>query len=55
MVIAEACKESVWLKGLYAELCGDDACVNLFYDSQSSIYTLLKIKCSKRGASTLMS
>jgi hypothetical protein len=26
------------LKGLYAELCDDDACVNLFYDSQSAIY-----------------
>lgn len=24
MAIAEASKESVWLKGLYAELCGDD-------------------------------
>jgi hypothetical protein len=30
MAIAEACKESVWLKGLYSELCGDDSCVNLF-------------------------
>jgi hypothetical protein len=33
MAIAEACKESVWLKGLYAEICGDDSCVNLFCDS----------------------
>jgi hypothetical protein len=38
MAIAEACKESVWLKGLYVELCGDDSCVNLFCDSQSMIY-----------------
>jgi hypothetical protein len=38
MAIAEACKESVWLKGLYAEFCGDDSCINLFYDSQSAIY-----------------
>jgi hypothetical protein len=38
MAIAEACKESVWLKGLYAELCGDDSCINLFCDSQSAIY-----------------
>jgi hypothetical protein len=30
MAIAEACKDSVWLKGLYAELCSDDSCVNLF-------------------------
>jgi hypothetical protein len=33
MAIAEACKEFVWLKGLYAELCGD-----VFCDSQSAIY-----------------
>jgi ATP-binding cassette subfamily B (MDR/TAP) protein 1 len=38
MAIVEACRESAWLKGLYAELCGDDSCVNLFCDSQSAIY-----------------
>ena len=38
MAIDEACKESVWLKGLFADLCGDDTCINLFYDSQSAIY-----------------
>jgi hypothetical protein len=38
MAIAEACKESAWLKGLYVELCGDDSCVNLFCDNQSAIY-----------------
>ena len=38
MAIAEACKESVWLKGLYAELCGDNSCIDLFSDSQSAIY-----------------
>jgi hypothetical protein len=38
IAINEACKESVWLKGLYAELCGDDSCINLFSDSQSAIY-----------------
>jgi hypothetical protein len=54
MAIAEACKESAWLKGLYAELCGDDSCVNLFCDNQV-LYTLLKIKCSMRRLSTLMS
>ena len=37
MAIAEACKESVWLKGLFAELCGADSCINLFCDSQSAI------------------
>jgi hypothetical protein len=38
MAIAEACKECAWLKGLYAELCGDDSCVNLFCNNQSAIY-----------------
>jgi hypothetical protein len=38
MAIAEACRESAWLKGLYAELCGDYSYVNLFCDSQSAIY-----------------
>ena len=33
MAIVEACKESVWLKGLFAELCGVDSCINLFGDS----------------------
>ena len=37
MAIAEACKESVWLKGLFAELCGIDSCIGLFCDSQSAI------------------
>jgi hypothetical protein len=38
MTIVEAWKESIWLKGLYAELYGDDSCINLFSDSQSAIY-----------------
>ncbi|KAK1649737.1 hypothetical protein QYE76_067542 [Lolium multiflorum] len=38
IAINEACKESVWLKGLYAELCGVDSCINMFSDSQSAIY-----------------
>ena len=37
MAIAEACKESVWLKGLFAELCRVDSCIDLFCDSQSAI------------------
>jgi len=37
MAITEACKESVWLKGLFAELCGVDSCIGLFCDSQSAI------------------
>ena len=38
MAITEACKESVWLRGLFAELCGVDSCIDLFCDSQSAIY-----------------
>ena len=38
MAIVEAYKESVWLRGLFAELCGDDTCNNLFCDSQNAIY-----------------
>ena len=38
MAIAEAGKEVAWLKGLYAELCGDDSCIKLFSDSQIAIY-----------------
>ena len=38
MAICEASKESVWLKGLFAELAGVDSCINLFCDSQSAIY-----------------
>jgi hypothetical protein len=37
MAIAEACKELIWLKGLFAELCGVDSCINLFSDGQSAI------------------
>jgi hypothetical protein len=54
MAIAEACKDSVWLKGLYAELCSDDSYVNLFM-TVKVLYILLNIKCSMRGVSTLMS
>ena len=37
MAIAEVSKEIVWLKGLFAELCGVDSCIDLFCDSQSAI------------------
>jgi hypothetical protein len=40
MAINEACNEAVWLKGLFAELCGDDYCIKLFCDSQSAIYLI---------------
>jgi hypothetical protein len=38
MANTKAYKVFVWLKGLYAELCGDDACVNLFCDNRNAIY-----------------
>jgi hypothetical protein len=53
MAINEAYKETVWLKGLFAELCGNDSCIKLFCDSQSAIY-LTKIRYSMRGQSTLI-
>ncbi|WVZ81831.1 hypothetical protein U9M48_029166 [Paspalum notatum var. saurae] len=31
------CKEAVWLRGLYNELCGDTTCTTIFCDSQSAI------------------
>ena len=34
MAIAEACKESVWLKGLFVVLCGVDSCIDLFCESK---------------------
>ena len=38
MAISEACKEAIWLRGLYSELCGDSSCPTVFSDSQSVIY-----------------
>ena len=35
MAVSEACKELIWLKGLYAELCGVNSCINLYCDSQT--------------------
>ena len=54
MVIAEACKESVWLKGLFAELC------EMILELTCSVivkvpYISLKIRCFMRGQSTLIS
>jgi hypothetical protein len=53
MAINEACKEVVWLKGLFAELCGDDSCIKLFV-TVKVLFILLKIRCSMRGQSTLI-
>src|SRR5438105_9580300 len=37
MAISEACKEAIWLRGLYTELCGVTSCTTIFCDSQSAI------------------
>jgi hypothetical protein len=34
MAIAEACKELIWLKGLYVELCGVDSCCQMVRSGQ---------------------
>ncbi|EXX70798.1 hypothetical protein RirG_084260 [Rhizophagus irregularis DAOM 197198w] len=38
MAISEACKEAIWLRNLYGELCGDTSPTKIFCDSQSAIY-----------------
>jgi hypothetical protein len=40
MTICDACKELIWLKGLYAELCGVESCISLHCDNQSEIYLI---------------
>jgi hypothetical protein len=37
IALCDACKEAVWLKGLYAELSGDTSWIDLFCDTQSYI------------------
>ena len=37
MAISEACKEAIWLRGLYSELCGVSSCIAIHCDSQSAI------------------
>src|SRR5438105_3786755 len=36
MVISEACKEAIWLRGLYTEFCGVTSCTTIFCDCQSA-------------------
>jgi hypothetical protein len=38
IVVCDACKEAIWLKGLYAELSRNSSCIDLFCYSQSVIY-----------------
>lgn len=38
MAISEACKEAIWLRNLYGELCGNTSSTKIFCDSQSAIY-----------------
>nr|CAJ86192.1 H0306F03.15 [Oryza sativa] len=37
IAISEACKEAIWLRDLYTELCGVTSCINIVCDSQSAI------------------
>ncbi|KAG8496781.1 hypothetical protein CXB51_008001 [Gossypium anomalum] len=53
MAITEACKEAIWLKGLFSELNEDLQISTVFCDSQSAIF-LTKIKCFMREQNTLM-
>ena len=54
MAVAEACKESVWLKGLFAELCGIILAL-IYFVTVKVLYVSQKIRCSMRERSTLMS
>jgi hypothetical protein len=37
MVVSEAAKEAIWLRGLHSELCEISSCVTIHFDSQSAI------------------
>ena len=38
MAIKEACKESIWLRGLLSEICDDLQTTTVFCDSQGAIF-----------------
>ena len=38
MTVTKACKETLWLKGLFGELSNQLQISTLFYDSQSAIF-----------------
>ena len=40
MTIIEACKEAIWLKGLFSEFSEDLQIFTVFYDSQSVIFLI---------------
>lgn len=54
MAIAEACKESVWLKSFYAELVEIILALTCFVATRVQ-YNSLRIRCSMIKQSTLMS
>jgi hypothetical protein len=37
VAISQACKETIWLRGLYSGFCGITSCTTIHYDSQSAI------------------
>jgi hypothetical protein len=54
IAIVEACKELIWLKGFYAELCGLILALTCFLIVKVQ-FILLKIRYSMLGQSTLRS
>jgi hypothetical protein len=53
MAINEACKEAVWLKGLFASFVEMTLALSYFV-TVKVLFILLKIRCSMRGQSILI-
>ena len=54
MAIIEACKEAIWLKGLFSELSDNLKITIVFCDCQRVLFSSQKIRCFMRRQSTLM-
>lgn len=48
MAIFKACKEAIWLRGLYADLCEDSSCLTIFSNIQSVICLTKNPMCHDR-------
>ena len=53
MAISEACKETIWLRGLYSELCGFLLAL-LYIVIVKVLFVLIKIRCFMKEQNTLM-
>ena len=53
MAISKTCKEAIWLRGLYSELCGFLLAL-LYIVIVKVLFVLLKIRCFMKERSTLM-